>query len=34
VLNKTDLNEAMDCLENALAAYPNRIAVKQELVVG
>jgi aspartate aminotransferase len=35
VLNKRDLNEAMDCLEQALCEYPDRIEnVKAESILG
>ncbi|MFM6976939.1 MAG: pyridoxal phosphate-dependent aminotransferase [Sphingobacteriaceae bacterium] len=33
VLNKTDLNSAMDCLEEALATYPGRTLVASEITL-
>ena len=34
VLNKEDLNKAMDCLEQALLKYPYRIQQKSKMVIG
>ena len=34
VLNKEDLNKAMDCLEQALLKYPYRIQQKSRMVIG
>ena len=34
VLNKTDLNKAMDCLEQALMVYPFRILQKEKMAIG
>ncbi len=34
VLNKEDLNEAMDCLEAALQIYPGRFSLNTEVVAG
>jgi aspartate aminotransferase len=34
VLNTKDLNEAMNCLENALMVYPGRKKLKAPAVVG
>ena len=34
VLNTIDLNNAMDCLEKALLAYPNRILQKTKMAIG
>lgn len=34
VLNRHDLNEAMDCLEKALEIYPNKIETRSKLAVG
>jgi aspartate aminotransferase len=34
VINKADLNKAMDCLEQALLAYPHRTQQKPQMAIG
>jgi aspartate aminotransferase len=34
VINKTDLNRAMDCLEQALLIYPHRTLQKAKMAIG
>jgi aspartate aminotransferase len=34
VINKTDLNKAMDCLEQALLIYPHRTLQKAKMAIG